>query len=166
MNENEKSSSEVSESEERDEIRSLDNLSVKRDSKKRTMIDELLDDEATENRSAMDVLENGSSIGGTSVYFENGVEKSSDDSFLHRWKPEYNLRKEEYWDRMQHKFSCSIGSKDSTVVDSLENNNLIIKELLKMQSLYELDNQGGKAMGYRKAISMLKSFKEPITKVS
>ena len=35
-----------------------------------------------------------------------------------------------------------------------------------MQSLYELDNQKGKAMGYRKAISMLKSIKEPITKVS
>jgi len=46
----------------------------------------------------------------TSIYFENGQEMSTERSFMHRWKPEYNLRREEYWDRMQHKFSCAIGS--------------------------------------------------------
>ena len=45
-------------------------------------------------------------------------------------------------------------------------NKEIIKELEKMKSLYEMDNVKGKALGYRKAISMLKSYKEPITTVS
>ena len=35
-----------------------------------------------------------------------------------------------------------------------------------MRTLYEMDNVRGKALGYRKAISMLKAFKEPITDVS
>ena len=36
---------------------------------------------------------------------------------------------------------------------------------LKMQKLYELDNERGKAMGYRKAISMLKTLRDPLTSV-
>jgi len=42
---------------------------------------------------------------------------------------------------------------------------MIIEQLEKMRNLYEMDNVKGKALGYRKAISMLKSFKEPIRDV-
>lgn len=49
--------------------------------------------------------------------------------------------------------------------DPLKVNKEIIKELDKMRNLYEMDNVKGKALGYRKAISMLKSFKEPITDI-
>lgn len=41
----------------------------------------------------------------------------------------------------------------------------IIKELERLQSIYEMDNNQGKALGYRKAISMLKSIKIPITDI-
>ena len=41
----------------------------------------------------------------------------------------------------------------------------IIKELERLQTIYELDNNWGKALGYRKAISMLKSVKYPITDI-
>ena len=34
-----------------------------------------------------------------------------------------------------------------------------------MKKLYEIDGNKGKAMGYNRAISMLKSFKEPISNV-
>jgi hypothetical protein len=44
-------------------------------------------------------------------------------------------------------------------------NKLIIKELEKLRSLYEMDNEKGKSLGYRKAISMLKSFKDPLNSV-
>ena len=33
------------------------------------------------------------------------------------------------------------------------------------ETIYELDNNWGKALGYRKAISMLKSVKYPITDI-
>ena len=91
-------------------------------------------------------------------------------SSLHRWKPDYNLRREEYWDRIMHKFSCARGSgpdtsnKETTSEqeDPLQINKEIIKELEKLKALYQSDGQRGKVLGYGKAISMLKSFKEPI----
>ena len=50
-------------------------------------------------------------------------------------------------------------------MDPMKMNKDIIKGLEKMQKLYELDNERGKAMGYRKAISMLKTLRDPLTSV-
>jgi hypothetical protein len=92
----------------------------------------------------------------------------SDETHLHQWKPDYNLRREEYWDKVMFKFSCARGS-DQLVndknVDEMEINKKIIDELEKLRSLYEVDGERGKVMGYKKAISMLKSLKEPIKSV-
>lgn len=93
----------------------------------------------------------------------------SEVSYLHRWKPEEYLRREEYWDRMQHKFACAIGSKDPAEAEPIDDpmsvNKMICSELEKMRGLYEMDKVKGKALGYRKAISMIKAYKHPIKSV-
>ena len=115
-------------------------------------------------KDGLDILESASQMSCTSIRFENGVEVASEHSYLHRWKPEHNLRKEEYWDRQQHKFACAQGAvKDS---GDLFVNKQIIAELEKLKSLYETDKDTGRAMAYRKAITMLKGFKDPIKSAS
>ena len=79
--------------------------------------------------TVLDIFEHGSSISGdaTSVYFSNGQEMISDNTSLHQWKPDYNLRREEYWDRVMMKFSCARGSDADS--DPLSVNKEIVKEL-------------------------------------
>ena len=56
-------------------------------------------------------------------------------------------------------------SKEKGKHDPMKINREIISGLERMRVLYEMDNVRGKALGYRKAISMIKSLKEPITDV-
>ena len=115
--------------------------------------------------TVIDIFEHGSSISGDamSIHFSNGKQVLSDSTHLHQWKPDYNLRREEYWDKKMLKFSCARGSDATGNDDALEVNKQIIAQLEKLKSLYEVDGERGKAMGYKKAISMIKSIKEPIT---
>ena len=48
-------------------------------------------------------------------------------------------------------------------VKGMQANIAIIEGLEKMKRKYELENERGKVMGYRKAIDALKGVKEPIT---
>ena len=71
---------------------------------------------------------------------------------LHRWKPEYNGKREDYWDKKMMSFSCARGSQNEEglegEVSPRKQNDPIIKELERMKKLYEIDNNRGKALGY------------------
>ena len=103
------------------------------------------------------------------------MEVQSNHSVMHQWKPSKHLEQEQIWDKKVMNFACARGSSD--IRESQENqgklgdsdpmavNRDIVKGLEQMRMLYEMDNVKGKALGYRKAISMIKSLKQPISSV-
>lgn len=91
-------------------------------------------------------------------------------SALHAWNPEANAKKAQFIEKKQHLFSCVTGSsktkksaEEEEETKSVDFKAEIVAQLSKLMDIYLASGDKGKAMGYRRAISNIKAFSQPIT---
>ena len=87
-------------------------------------------------------------------------------SALHQWTPAVNKAKSAAIDKKQETFACAVGAaaEEETKGGPKDFKNEILQELGKLLSIYKAQpGEKGKAMGYQRAISNIKTYAKPIT---
>ena len=112
----------------------------------------------------------GSQMTYRSKSFKDGEELLSEDSYLFQWKPDYIAKQEQYIDRRKDRFVCVQGStgrnklRESSTTAGKQKplNDEIITQIEKLHKYYEAQNDKGRAHGYRRALTALRSYDKPI----